>query len=127
MKIRAKKGFVLILVILIIELVGIVTLIMANEAQTIVFQANSMYLQACERNLIASGLAWSEINIQKESGDISGKMIELDVTEMNIRGSSLSVKPIIPADEQPNVQISTSCSRGRNTLTNHDTYSIRQW
>ena len=126
MKIRAKKGFVLILVILIIELVGIVTFIMANEAQTIVFQANNMYLQACERNLIASGLAWSEINIQKESGDISGKMIELDVAEMNIRDSSLSVKPVIPADGQPQVQISTSCSRGRNTLTNHDTYSIRQ-
>ncbi len=125
MKKNREKGFILILVVLLIELTAIIVFILTSEAQTILYQANSMYLQACERNLIASGRTWAKIYIPKDSGDISGKMIELDVTEMNIRGSSLGVKLSIPAEMQPQVQIRTSCSRGRQTLTNDDTYKIK--
>jgi len=125
MKKRRDKGFILILVIMLIALVGIIVSLLTEASNTMLFQANKTYLQACERNLIASGLAWSKINIQKESGDISGKMIELDVTEMNIRGSSLAINLSSPAETQPHVQISTSCSRGRQTLTSDQTYTIR--
>ena len=93
-------------------------------SNTMLYQSNTAYLQACERNLIASGLAWSKINLQKESGETSGEMVELDVTEMNIRGSSLNVKLSVPAENRPQIQIRTSCSRGRKTLTSDKTYSI---
>ena len=126
MKKNREKGFILILVILLIQMIGIIVYILTSEAQTILYQANSTHLQACERNLIASGQAWAKINIPKDSGDISGKTIELDVTEMNIRGSSLAVNLSIPAETQPQVQIKTSCSRGRKTLTSDQTYTIRQ-
>ena len=126
MKKTREKGFILILVVLLIELIAIIVYILTSQAQTILYQANSMHLQACERNLIASGKAWTKINLPKDSGDISGKMIELDVTEMNIRRSSLNVKLSIPAETGPQVQIRTSCSRGRKTLTSDQTYTIRQ-
>jgi len=125
MKDKRNKGFVLLLVIMLIAMFGIIVSILTEASNTMVFQSNKAYLRSCERNLIASGLAWSKINIQKDIGEIPGKMIELDVTEMNIRGSSLSVN-INPPQTQPQVQIRTSCSRGRQTLTDDRTYTIGQ-
>lgn len=113
------------MVIMLIAMVGIVVSILTEASKTMIFESNKAYLRACERNMIASGLAWSKINIQKDIGEIPDKMIELDVTEMNIRGSSLSVN-IKPAQTRPQVRIRTSCSRGRQTLTDDRTYTIGQ-
>ena len=125
MKNRKDKGFILVLVIILISLIGFIISFLTCGANIMVCQSNNNYLQACERNLVASGLAWAKINIQKENRDIIDKMIELDVTDMNIRDSTLRVTIKVPAENQPEVQISTSCSCGRNTLTNNDTYKIR--
>ena len=125
MKNEKNKGFTLMLVVMLIALIGIVVSLLTEASNTMIFQSNKTYLQACERNLIASGLAWSKINIKKESGDISGKVIELDVTELNIHGSSLNVNLSSPVETRPEVRIRTSCSRGRQTLTSDNTYIIR--
>jgi len=125
MKNRKEKGFILILVIILIILIGFIMSFLTCGANIMVYQSNNTYLQACERNLVASGLAWAKINIQKENRDIIDKMIELDVTDMNIRDSTLVVTIKIPSENQPEVQISTSCSCGRKTLVNDDIYKIR--
>jgi len=126
MKKRPDKGFVLILVVMLIALIGIIVSLLTEASNTMLFQANKTYIQACERNIIASGLAWSKINIKKDSRDITDKTIELDVTEMNIRGSSLAVNLSSQAETRPQVRIRTSCSRGRQTLTDDRTYTIWQ-
>jgi len=125
MKNRKEKGFILVLVIILITLIGFIMSFLTCGANIMVYQSNNTYLQACERNLVASGLAWAKINIQKENRDIIDKMIELDVTDMNIRDSNLTVTIKIPAENLPEVHIGTSCSRGRKTLTNDDIYKIR--
>jgi uncharacterized membrane protein len=125
MKNRREKGFILILVVILITLIGFVLSFLTTGANIMLYQSNNNYLQACNRNLAASGLAWAKINIQKENRDIIDKMIELDVTDMDIRDSNLTVTINIPAENQPEVHISTSCSRGRKTLINDDIYKIR--
>jgi hypothetical protein len=125
MKNRKNKGFILMLIVMLIALIGIIVSLLTEASNTMLFQSNKTYLQACERNLIASGLTWSKINLQKESGDIPDTMIELDVTEMNIRGSSLAVNLSSQAETRPQARIKTSCSRGRKTLTSDNTYIIR--
>ncbi len=114
MKKIKQNGFVLILVIVLIAVVGLEMFVLADGSNTMLFQSNTAYLQACERNLIASGLAWAERDIKDES-EISGKTIELDITNMNIRSSTLSVTISAPADKEKEVQINTSCSRARQT------------
>ena len=125
MKNKRNKGFILLLVITLIALIGIIVSLITEASNTMLFQSNKDYLEACQRNLIVSGLAWSKINIKKDSRDITGKMIELDVTELNIRGSSLTVNINSPVETRPQVRIRTSCSRGRQTLTSDNTYIIR--
>ena len=126
MKNKRNKGFILLLVITLIALIGIIVSLITEASNTMLFQSNKDYLEACQRNLIVSGLAWSKINIKKDSRDISGKMIELDVTELNIRGSSLTVNLSSPAKTRPQVRIRTSCSRGRQNLASDRTYTIGQ-
>jgi type II secretory pathway component PulK len=124
MKKARQNGFVLILVIVAIAVIGVQMSALADIANTMQFQSQNAYLKACERNLLASGLAWAKENLRNKSGEIFDKTIQLDTGEMNIRGSALDVKINPMSDNQVEVQIDTSCSRGRQTLRETGKYRI---
>ena len=124
MKKLRQNGFVLILVITAIAVIGIEMFVLAGIANNMQFQSNTAYLKACERNLLASGLVWARQNVQDRGREIFDKTIELDVNKMNIRGSTLSVTISTPAEKEPEVRINTSCSRGRQTLRGSGKYTI---
>ena len=98
--------------------------VLANGANTMLFESDTAYLDACKRNLVASGLAWAGRNIKNESRETFNRTIELDTADMSIRGSTLSVTIDIPRDKKAEVQINTSCSRGKRTLRHKDKYWI---
>lgn len=124
MKNERKNGFVLVLVILAMAIIGATMLVLSAGAKTMVFQSNTAYLQACQRNLVASGLAWAKQQIKSQSKENLDRTIRLDVTETDIRGSTLAVFIRIPTDKEPEVQINASCSRARRTLRHDDKYRI---
>ena len=124
MKNERKNGFVLVLVILAMAVIGATMLVLSAGANTMVFQSNTAYLQACERNLVASGLAWAKQQIKSQSKENLDRTIRLDVTETDIRGSTLAVFIRVPTDKGPEVQINASCSRARRTLRHDDKYRI---
>jgi type II secretory pathway component PulK len=124
MKKIKQNGFVLILVITAIAVIGILMFVLAGIANTMMFQSNTAYLQACERNLVASGLAWAKKNIQNNSRENFDEMIELDIAEMNIRGSALDVTIKTQTPNEPEVQINTLCSRARRTLKGSSKHRI---
>ena len=124
MKKPRQKGFVLILVITAMAVIGATMLVLSTGANTMVFQSNTAYLQACQRNLVASGLAWAKQQIKSQSKENLDRTIRLDVTETDIRGSTLAVFIRIPTDKEPEVQINASCSRARRTLRHDDKYRI---
>jgi hypothetical protein len=122
-KIR-QNGFVLVLVIIAIVLVGTASYILADGTNTMLFQSDTAYLQACERNLMASGLAWAKQNIKNRNQSSFNKMIELDTANLGIRGSSLNIFIGISRDKQAEVQIDTSCSRARQTFKRDNRYIV---
>ncbi len=104
MKKPRQKGFVLILVITAMAIIGLEMYVLAGGANTMLFQSDTAYLKACERNLITSGLAWAKQNIRNNSRENFEKTVELDVSKMpsnagfrlkpavgGIRGSTLIV------------------------------------
>ncbi|MHC4328853.1 MAG: type II secretion system protein [Planctomycetota bacterium] len=125
MKRRKRNGFVLVLVITAIAIIAVEMFALAGIANTMQFQSHSAYLQACERNLLASGLTWAKQNIQNESRETFDKTIQLDVSRMNIRGSALDVTITVSPDDGAEVQINSSCTRGRQTLTGGNKYRIK--
>ena len=122
-KIR-QNGFVLLLVIIAIAMVGTATYVLADGSNTMLFQSDTVYLQACERNLRASGLAWAKQNIKNRNQGSFNKMIELDTANLGIRDSSLNVFISTSQDKQAEVQINTSCSRARQTFKRDNRYII---
>ena len=111
----------------VIILLSAVLLFLANASSSLMFQANDVYLQACERNLIISGKNWTELNLQKDSSQIINNPVELDVNDMNILRSSLSVNTIGPdgPEEQYQVQIITTCGQARLNLKSDEIYTIK--
>lgn len=124
MKKLRQKGFVLVLVITAVAIIGIEMFVLASIANTMQFQSHTAYLQACERNLLASGLAWARQNVPDKTGESSAKTIQLDVSEMNIRAAALDVTIRVGPEKEVDVLVNTSCSRGRQTLKGSGTYRI---
>ena len=124
MKNPQQNGFVLILVIAAMGLIGAKMIVLTGSANKILFQSDTAYLQACRRNLVTSGLTWAKRNIKNENKETFNRTIELDVTSMGISGATLSVNIDIPKDQEPEVQINTSCSRARRTLRHNEKYRI---
>ncbi len=138
MKKPRQKGFVLILVITAMAIIGLEMYVLAGGANTMLFQSDMAYLKACERNLVTSGLAWAKQNIRNKSRETFEKTVELDVGKMpsnagfrlkpavgGIRGSTLIVTISIPTGEEPQAQINTRVSRGRRTFRGDGKYKIR--
>lgn len=124
MKNLRQNGFVLVLVITVIAVVGAEMFVLGGMANTILFQSDIAYLEVVERNLVASGLAWASRNIKNESKETFNKVVELDITDMDIRRSTLAVIIAMPRAKEAEVQIDASCGRGRRTLRHDDKYRI---
>ena len=125
MKKIKQNGFVLIMVIAAMSAVSIAMSLLARGSNMILLQSQAAYLEACEHNLAASGLAWAELNIKNENIKNFNEKIELNVADMNIRKAALSVVVERPINKQTKVQLSTSCSRGRQTFCHKKKYQIR--
>lgn len=119
-----QNGFVLILVIVLITLVSTEMFVLTGGSNTILFQTNTAYLQACERNLVESGLAWAEKNIKARNKEVFDRTVDLDIADMNIRRSALSVTIVASADKKTHVHINSSVSRRSRTLRHDGKYHI---
>jgi type II secretory pathway pseudopilin PulG len=117
MKKRKQNGFILVAIIGVLAVVGTGMYVLIGGSNALLFQSNSAYLQACEANLRASGLAWAKKNIKAGDEEIFDKSIELNVSEMKMGRVSLTVNVSRPANKRPEVQIQSSCSRGRQTIS----------
>lgn len=121
---KLRSGFVLILVIIALAVIGIEMFALTGVANTMQFQSNAAYLQACRRNLAASGLAWAKQNIPNKIGENAYQAIRLETSEMDIRGSELDLTISRPSQGQAEVLVRSSCSRGRQTLRGESKYEI---
>jgi len=125
MRKEKRDGFVLVIIIVAIALIGMEMFVLAGGSNAILFQANNAYLKACEQNLIASGLSWAKRNLKSENVESFNKTIELNLADINIDRATLSVMMEKPKNKQAEVQINASCSRGRQILRHSDKYRIR--
>lgn len=117
-----QNGFVLVFVIVVLALIGMYMIVLTSDANTLLFQADRAYLEACEQNLTASGLAWAKKNIDNTKPSTGA--FELDATAMHIRGAVISVNVSPGKKGASQVRVSTSCSRARQTLTSARKFTI---
>ncbi len=125
MKKTRQKGFALVLVITAMAIIGLEMHVLSSGANTMLYQSDRAYLEACKRNLITSGLAWAKRNIQNNSIETFEKNVELNIGKLNIKDSSLIVTITTPPGKGPQAQINVSCSRSRQTFKSDKKYQIK--
>jgi hypothetical protein len=125
MKQTKQNGYVLILVIMALIVVAAEMFVLTGVANILLFQADTAYLEACNRNLVASGLAWVRHSAKNRGLKSFDTAVELDLTDVNIHQGSLVVTVSGQEYEVLEVQIRASCNRGRQTLSLKDKFFIK--
>ncbi len=120
-----QKGAALVLAITAMAIIGLEMHVLSSGSNTMLFQSDRAYLEACKRNLITSGLAWAKRNIQNNNKEAFEKSVELNTDALNIKESNLVVTITIPTIEKPQAQINVSCSRSRQTFKSDKKYQIK--
>ncbi|MGD0552579.1 MAG: hypothetical protein ABSB25_08010 [Sedimentisphaerales bacterium] len=116
MNLKARNnGFVMLIVISILALIGMYMIVLASDANTFIFQADRAYLEACQQNLTASGLAWAKKN--SNTLMTTAATVELDTADMGIKKAALNVKLLVGEKGKSQVEIKTSCSKARQRLS----------
>ncbi len=124
MKKAKQNGFVLLIVIGALTLIVIEVSILTHISNLILIQSQAAHLEACENNLIESGLAWAKLNIENGNIENFNETKELNISGMNIRRAALSIVVERPENKHAKVQVNTSCSRGRQTRKQEKAYQI---
>jgi hypothetical protein len=91
--------------------------VIGSVASKITFQTNKAFLEAVEQNLISSGMAWAKHNITENI-----KTVELDASGIAPGNAQLSVT----AEEHSQVSITTTCSRGGESLKHSKRYEVKK-
>ena len=121
---RRNEGAILTLVIVALMLVGVVMFVLTEGSNTMLFQADTGYLRAVERSLIASGLAWARERVSNHAEVRSTDPVELNTTAFGLPSAKLAVRILEVQDGTAKVRIETSCHKGRRTLHTSRTFSV---
>ncbi|UCD50707.1 MAG: hypothetical protein JSW27_24695 [Phycisphaerales bacterium] len=124
MKTARQDGFVLTLVIVALGLMGVVMAVLAGAGNTMLFHADRAQVEAVERNLTASGLAWARHQALQPGATVTAQPVELDVRAFGIRQARLAVSFAQTDAGSVDVRIEASCSKGRQTARTQRQYAI---
>jgi hypothetical protein len=119
-RMRCERGFALVFVIVILGLIGTYMMVLARDANTIVFQTERAYLEACSVNMVASGGAWARQNIDGAAGDV-----ELDTSAFGVQDSLLSVGATGDGSGGKRVEVRSECGRLELDVHRGDSFMIR--
>ena len=124
MKQTERSGFAIILAVAAVALVGAAVLLLADISDSLMFESNLSYVQACNRNLSASGLSWARQNQDKLHDSGPSERIQLDVERLGIPAGNLNVAPLKDREKGLRVQIDTQCGRNKIKLERTRNYLV---
>jgi hypothetical protein len=113
---RRNQGAILTLVIVALILVGVVMFVLTGGANVMLFQADTAYLQAVQRSLIASGLAWARERVAHDLDAPGLEPVALDPAAFGLPGTKLVVRILEVRQNTARVHLEIFCHKGRRTL-----------
>ena len=125
MKYARPKGFVVIMTLSLVTLLGGALLIMTLSSKTLAFDANWAYYQACERNLAASGFAWADYQVLHLDKVLTVEPLNLDIESMQIPQGGLTISLADPNIAELTVEVKTTCGRESMLLHRVHKYSLK--
>jgi hypothetical protein len=124
MKRKKNNGFVLMFVITTLVLMVAMIAVLGNMSRAFVLETNTTYLEACSRNLSASGLAWAKYAIKNKNPTLSDGRIPLDVNDMKMPHATLSLDIHASHAGKEEVTVHTSVSRNNQRQRKETMYLV---
>jgi len=121
---RTQRGFTMAFVIVALIMVGVAMFVLTEGANTMLFQADTAYLKAVERNLIASGMAWASEQVSGGGSPPTAEAVNLDTAAFGCPDARLVVRILEIRDGKAKVRVETSCHKGRQTLDTGRDFTI---
>ena len=120
-----QNGFILIIVVFILSLVGLAIILLSSSSAIMAFGSSTATLEADTGNLMASSLAWAQQNKDKllELGENTS--MQLDISSLGIRKAACEIAVKKIEDLALEIEISISCIRGKRRLVRNAGYIIR--
>lgn len=107
---------------MLILLVAASVVIISAISKDMLFDTKRSLVEADSRNLTASGLAWSQINIEKLSAAPAGDAIELNIEKLETLTGSLYVERPRKNSATGLVEITTRNRRGKMSIEQKKIY-----
>lgn len=119
-----RQGFILTYIIVLLGLVGVVMFVLTGGANTMLFEADAAYVQAADRNLTASALAWARHRSSGSEPVVLDEPIALDTSSLAVRDANVSVRLVKHGDAALGCHIETSVAKGQQSLNNSREYVL---
>lgn len=120
---KRRYGFILTFVIVLVGLVGVVMFVLTGGSNAMLFEADAAYVQAVDRNLAASGLAWARHQVARGETPVPNQPVSLDTDFPGARQANLTVQ-FAERDAAVRCRIETSVAKGRQSLNESREYVL---
>jgi len=110
-KIR-RQAFALMYVIVAMSLVSMALFALTCITKNVSGNTNMMYLDACRRNLLLSGLAWTKHNPDDINKKTTSEIFDLDISKLEIPAGTVKVTVTKMDDSNLTVRLNASCAKG---------------
>jgi len=117
-----RSGFILVYVIMLLAITAVVMLVLTEGSNTMLFQADAAYLQALDRNLAASGLAWARHQAARGEPATAGP-VSLETRSLGNSRAVLAVE-IARRGDATGCHIETSAAKGRQSISKSRQYVL---
>ena len=124
MKRPKRNGYMIIFALVTLSLFSAAIVILSRSSNDLLFDSNRAYLEACTRNLSASGLAWVRENRNRPEHSRRGGQIDLPVGPLGVPDGHLRVTRPPSAEKPATVQIDTRCRQRRMTINRSSVYVL---
>ena len=112
MKQHRRQGYVLVLVMIVLFLIGTELFVLSRISQSMMFHTDTAYLQAQGRNMVTSAVAW----LRQQGRIDTSTEIKLDMDQLKIPQANCSVSIVKNDDAPDHFQIKVYCTRARRTF-----------
>ena len=111
-----QKGFVLVVVIMFMMMLGLTLAILSSHLKNLAYETTTERLKVYNDNLVTSSMAWAKRNVKQLAEKTAGQTIDLDVSELSINGARAAITVTAIQGDKIKIDLTAECSRGRVIL-----------
>ena len=119
-----QNGFILIIVVFILSLVGLAMILLSSSSTIMAFGSSTAALEANCQNIMVSSMTWAEQNRERLLQLGQDATVQLDISSLGISRSACQIAVKKIEDRGLEIEITVSCIQGKRRLVRDAGYIL---